>query len=161
MLLVPRQALPPDIIFALPPLLLFFGKVVKILYVYLRHLHVPLGTSVGAAVAGLALSHTIGKAMVYGLVTNTIPFFRTPKLHGHGGMLQAVDEAREELYILVLLWGALAGLLTMHVMDTTDAYAWVAMLVLQSLGYLAAVVMSFLAVLPPRERSLTLAQPVS
>ena len=161
MLLVPRQALPPDIIFALPPLLLFFGKVTKILYVYLRHLHVSLGTSVGAAVAGLALSHTIGKAVVYGLVTNTIPFFRTPKLRGHGGLLQALDEAREELYILVLLWGALAGLLTMHVMDTTDAYAWVAMLVLQSLSYLAAVVMSFLAVLPPRERPLALAPPVS
>ncbi|MCG3170067.1 MAG: hypothetical protein CALGDGBN_01604 [Pseudomonadales bacterium] len=161
MLLVPRQALPPDIIFALPPLLLFFGKVTKILYVYLRHLRVPLGTSVGAAVAGLALSHTIGKAVVYGLVTRTIPFFRTPKLRGHGGFLQAVDEAREELYILILLWGALAGLLVVHEMDTTDAYAWAAMLILQSLAYLAAVVMSILAVLPPRERSLTLAEPVA
>ncbi len=160
-LLVPRQALPPDLIFALPPLLLFFGKVAKILYVYLRHLHVPLGTSVGAAVAGLALSHTIGKAVVYGLVTKTIPFFRTPKLRGQGGLLQAVDEAREELYILFLLWGALAGLLTIHEMDTTDAYAWAVMLVLQSLGYLAAVVMSFLAVLPRREDSLALVHPAS
>lgn len=159
MLLVPRQALPPDILFALPPLLLFFVKVAKILYVYQRHLHVSLGTSVGAAVAGLALSHTIGKAVIYGLATRTIPFFRTPKLRQRGSLLQAVDEAREELYILILLWGALAGLLMVHEMDTTDACAWAVMLVLQSLGYLAAVVMSLLAILPPRDRSLTLVQP--
>jgi hypothetical protein len=161
MLLVPKQALPPAMIFAMPPLLLFFGKLAKILYVYLRHMRVPVGTSIGAAVAGLALSHTIGKAVIYGLVTRTIPFFRTPKMSGHGGMLQALAEAREELYILILLWGAMAGLLVVHEMDTTDAYAWLAMLLLQSLAYLAAVVMSFLAVMPPRESPLTLTQPAS
>ena len=111
--------------------------------------------------AGLALSHTIGKAVIYGLVTRTIPFFRTPKLAMRGGMMQALAEAREELYILILLWGAMAGLLVVHEMDTTDAYAWLAMLLLQSLAYLAAVVMSFLAVIPPRESPLTLAQPAS
>ena len=89
--------------------------------------------------------------MIYGLVTRTIPFFRTPKLAMRGGMMQALAEAREELYILILLWGAMAGLLVVHEMDTTDAYAWAAMLILQSLAYLAAVVMSILAVLPPRE----------
>ena len=161
MLLVPKQALPPAMIFAMPPLLLFFGKLAKILYVYLRHMRVPVGTSIGAAVAGLALSHTIGKAVIYGLVTRTIPFFRTPKLATRGGVMQALAEAREELYILILLWGAVAGLLAVHEMDTTDAYAWLAMLLLQSLAYLAAVVMSFLAVMPPRESPLTLAQPAS
>jgi hypothetical protein len=160
MLLVPTQALPPAMVFALPPMLLFFSKLAKILYVYRRHIRVPLGTSIGAAVAGLALSHTIGKAVIYGLVTRTIPFFRTPKLSGHGGLLQAIAESREELYMLILLWGAAAGLMVVHVMDTGDAYAWLAMLLLQSLPYLAAVVMSGLAVLPPREDSLTLAEPV-
>lgn len=160
MLMVPRQALPPDVIFAMPPLLLFFGKVTKILYVYLRHMRVPFGTSVGAAVAGLALSHTIGKAVVYGLFTRTIPFFRTPKMAGHGSVMQALEEAREELYILILLWGAALGIVLLHDMDTTDAYAWLAMLVLQSLAYLAAVIMSFLAVLTPRESELKVAQPV-
>ena len=161
MLLVPRQALPPAMIFAMPPLLLFFGKLTKILYVYLVHMRVPVGTSVGAAVAGLALSHTIGKAVIYGLVTRTIPFFRTPKMAGHGGVLQAIAEAREELYILILLWGAMAGLLAVHEMDTTDAYAWLAMLLLQSLAYLAAVVMSFLAVMPRRESTPALTQPAT
>jgi hypothetical protein len=161
MLLVPRQALPLDVIFAMPPLLLFFGKVTKILYVYLRHMRVPFGTSLGAAVAGLALSHTIGKAVIYGLFTRTIPFFRTPKMAGHGGAMQALAEAREELYILILLWGAMLGILLLHEVDTTDAYAWLGMLLLQSLAYLAAVAMSFLAVLRPRETPLAQPQPAS
>jgi exo-beta-1,3-glucanase (GH17 family)/cellulose synthase/poly-beta-1,6-N-acetylglucosamine synthase-like glycosyltransferase len=160
MLLAPTQALPPAMVFALPPMLLFFSKLAKILYVYRRHMRVPLGTSIGAAVAGLALSHTIGKAVIYGLLTRTIPFFRTPKLAGHGGILQAAAEAREEIYILLLLWGAAGGLALVQRMDTGDAYAWLAMLLLQSLAYFAAVVMAWLAVLPPAQRELEVAEPV-
>ncbi len=148
MLIVPTQALPPDIVFALPPIVLFLGKLTKILYVYKRHMRIPMPTSVGAAVAGLSLSHTIGKAVVYGLVTRSIPFFRTPKLTGHGGLVQAIAEAREELYILLLLWGAAAGMVFTHHLDTPDAWAWLIMLLLQSVSYLAAVLMSWLAVLP-------------
>jgi hypothetical protein len=48
-----------------------------------------------------------------------------------------------------------------RLLSHTVAYAWLAMLLLQSLAYLAAVVMSFLAVIPPRESPLTLAQPAS
>jgi hypothetical protein len=44
-------------------------------------------------------------------------------------------------------------------MDTSDAYAWLAMLVLQSLPYLAAVVMACIAVLPARAASLELVEP--
>ena len=55
----------------------------------------------------------------------------------------------------------MAVLLVVHEMYTTDAYAWLAMLLLQSLAYLAAVVMSFLAVVPPRENAQPLAQPAA
>jgi hypothetical protein len=54
---------------------------------------------------------------------------------------------------MLLLWGAALGMVLMHRLDTTDAYAWLIMLVVQSLPYLAAVLMSWLAVLArPRER---------
>jgi len=145
--------MPPDLVFAVPPLMLFVGKLAKILFLYIRHMRVPLSTSMGAALAGLALSHTIGKAVAFGLVTRTIPFFRTPKLAQHGGAWQAIAEAREELYVMLLLWGAALGMVLMHRLDTTDAYAWLIMLLVQSLPYLAAVLMSWLAVLArPRER---------
>ena len=146
-LLAPTQAMPPDLIFAFPPLMLFTGKVAKILYLYIRHMRVPFSTSFGAAIAGLGLSHTIGKAVAFGMVTRSIPFFRTPKMSSHGGAWQAVAEAREELYVMLLLWGAAAGMVTMNRLDSSDANAWLAMLLVQSLPYLAAVIMSGLAVM--------------
>ena len=157
MLVAPTRVLAPALIFAFPPLLLFFAKIGKILYVYKRHMRVSMATTIGAAVAGLALSHTIGKAVIYGLVTKTIPFFRTPKLREHGGLWQAMAEAREELFVLVLLWIAALGIVLLGEMDTTDALAWLVMLLLQSTPYLAAVVMSLLAVIPPQNPELSLA----
>jgi exo-beta-1,3-glucanase (GH17 family)/cellulose synthase/poly-beta-1,6-N-acetylglucosamine synthase-like glycosyltransferase len=151
-LIAPTQAMPPDLMFAIPPLMLFVGKLSKILYLYIRHMRVPLATSLGAAIAGLALSHTIGKAVAFGMVTRAIPFFRTPKLATHGGAWQAVAEAREELYVMLLLWGGAIGMVLLHHLDTTDAWAWLLMLLVQSLPYLAAVLMSWMAVLArPRE----------
>ena len=111
---------------------------------------VPMSTSVGAAVAGLALSHTIAKSIIYGLFTKTIPFFRTPKMRDQGGFMLALAECREELFFLVLLWGAAAAMVFTHDMETSDAWAWLFMLLMQSLAYLAAVFMAFLSVLPQK-----------
>ena len=151
MLIAPTKVLPPAMVFAMPPLLLFFFKLGKILYIYKSHMKVPLSTSVGAAVAGLALSHTIAKAIIYGLFTKTIPFFRTPKMRDQGSFTLALAEAREELFMLLLLWGAAISLVLFHEVETRDAYAWLFMLLMQSLAYLAAVTMAFLSVLPARQ----------
>ena len=148
MLIAPTQVLPPALIFALPPLILFFFKLGKILYIYKSHMKVPMSTSIGAAIAGLALSHTIAKSIIYGLFTKNIPFFRTPKMREQGGFMLALAECREELFFLVLLWAAAAGMLWVHDMETGDAWAWFFMLLMQSLAYLAAVFMAFLSVLP-------------
>jgi len=46
-----------------------------------------------AAIAGLALSHTIGRAVLKGLVTRSEPFFRTPKRAGRHALLLALAGA--------------------------------------------------------------------
>ncbi|HSC74938.1 MAG TPA: glycosyltransferase [Pseudomonadales bacterium] len=153
MLLAPTKVLPPALIFALPPLILFFFKLGKILYIYKSHMKVPMSTSIGAAIAGLALSHTIAKSIIYGLFTKTIPFFRTPKMREQGGFMLALAECREELFFLVLLWSAAASMLWGHDMETGDSWAWFFMLLMQSLAYLAAVFMAFLSVLPHKQSS--------
>ena len=63
-----------------------------------------------AALAGLALSHTIAKAVLYGFFTTSIPFFRTPKNADNHGFWVAISEAREEMFIMLLLWGAALGI---------------------------------------------------
>ena len=118
------------------------------------HLPVPpcdgvnLKDAFAAALAGLALSHTIAKAVLYGFFTTSIPFFRTPKNADNHGFWVAISEAREEVFIMLLLWGAALGILVVHGLPSNDMRFWVVMLLVQSLPYLAALVMAFTSSLP-------------
>ncbi|MGF6392578.1 glycosyltransferase [Pseudomonas plecoglossicida] len=148
MIIVPHRVDPPLMIFAIPPLALFFFKVGKIIFLYRRAVGVNLKDAFAAALAGLALSHTIAKAVLYGFFTSSMPFFRTPKNADSHGLLVAISEAREELFIMLLLWGAAAGIYLVQGLPSSDMRFWVAMLLVQSLPYLAALVMAFLSSLP-------------
>ncbi|MFV3304111.1 glycosyltransferase [Pseudomonas sp. NY15181] len=152
MIIVPKRVDPPLLIFAIPPLALFFFKFGKIMFLYRRAVGVNLLRSFQAAVAGLALSHTIAKAVLYGAFTKTIPFFRTPKMASNHGILVALAEAREEVFIMLLLWGAALGIVLVQGVPSRDMMFWVAMLLVQSLPYLAALVMALLSSAPgPQE----------
>ena len=148
MIIVPKRVDPPLLIFAIPPLALFFFKVGKIIFLYRRAVGVNLKDAFAAALAGLALSHTIAKAVLYGFFTTSIPFFRTPKNATSHGFLVAISEAREEVFIMLLLWGAAAGICLVQGLPSNDMRFWVAMLLVQSLPYLAALIMAFLSSLP-------------
>ncbi|WP_409286627.1 glycosyltransferase [Pseudomonas guariconensis] len=148
MIIVPQRVDPPLMIFAIPPLALFFFKVGKIIFLYRRAVGVKLKDAFAAALAGLALSHTIAKAVLYGFFTSSMPFFRTPKNADSHGLLVAISEAREELFIMLLLWGAALGIYLVQGLPGADMRFWVAMLLVQSLPYLAALVMAMLSSLP-------------
>ncbi|MES2817876.1 MAG: glycosyltransferase [Pseudomonadota bacterium] len=148
MIIVPQRVDPPLLIFAIPPLALFVFKVAKILFLYQRAVGVNLKDACAAALAGLALSHTIAKAVLYGLFTSSIPFFRTPKMASNHGIMVALAEAREEVFIMLLLWGAAIGIGFVQGFPSADVKFWVVMLLVQSLPYLAALVMALLSSLP-------------
>ena len=148
MIIVPHRVDPPLLIFAIPPLALFVFKVGKIIFLYRRAVGVNLKDAFCAALAGLALSHTIAKAVLYGFFTSSIPFFRTPKNADNHGFWVAISEAREELFIMLLLWGAAAGIYLVQGLPSNDMRFWVAMLLVQSLPYVAALIMALLSSLP-------------
>jgi exo-beta-1,3-glucanase (GH17 family)/cellulose synthase/poly-beta-1,6-N-acetylglucosamine synthase-like glycosyltransferase len=154
MIIVPHRVDPPLMILAIPPLALFFFKVAKIIFLYRRAVGVNLKDAFAAALAGLALSHTIAKAELYGFFTSSMPFFRTPKNADSHGLLVAIAEAREELFIMLLLWGAAAGIYLVQGLPSSDMRFWVAMLLVQSLPYLAALVMALLSSLPKPEHKM-------
>lgn len=154
MIIVPHRVDPPLMIFAIPPLALFFFKVGKIIFLYRRAVGVNLKDAFAAALAGLALSHTIAKAVLYGFFTSSMPFFRTPKNADSHGLLVALSEAREELFIMLLLWSAALGIYLVQGLPSSDMRFWVAMLLVQSLPYVAALVMALLSSLPkPQEKA--------
>ena len=134
--------------FAFPPLALFVFKVGKIIFLYRRAVGVNLKDAFCAALAGLALSHTIAKAVLYGFFTSSIPFFRTPKNADNHGFWVAISEAREEMFIMLLLWGAALGIYLVQGLPSNDMRFLVVMLLVQSLPYVAALIMAFLSSLP-------------
>ena len=148
MIIVPTRVDPPLLIFAIPPLALFVFKVGKIIFLYRRAMGVNLKDAFAAALAGLALSHTIAKAVLYGFFTTSIPFFRTPKNADNHGFWVALSEAREEVFIMLLLWGAALGIFFVQGLPSNDMRFWVVMLLVQSLPYLAALIMAFMSSLP-------------
>lgn len=148
MIIVPQRVDPPLLIFAIPPLALFVFKVAKIIFLYRRAVGVNLKDAFCAALAGLALSHTIAKAVLYGFFTSSIPFIRTPKNADSHGFWLAISEAREEMFIMLLLWGAALGIFLVQGLPTNDIRFWVTMLLVQSLPYLAALIMAYLSSLP-------------
>jgi cellulose synthase/poly-beta-1,6-N-acetylglucosamine synthase-like glycosyltransferase len=139
----------PVALFMLPSIGLFMFKIVQLFAAYAHRMPCGFKDRVGAAVVGLALSHSIGKAVWRGLFTNHLPFLRTPKLADAPVLVQGLTVAREEFWILLLSWGALLAVGIGHHWATLEIRLWCAVLFTQSLPYLAAVGVSILAAMPP------------
>jgi cellulose synthase/poly-beta-1,6-N-acetylglucosamine synthase-like glycosyltransferase len=154
MIMSPDQVDPPLVMFTLLPITLFFFKVAKILYLY-RGIRVVGSTLqvLSATLAGLALSHTIAKAMLLGIVKDHIPFFRTPKKVHTNTILKALSSAREEALLMVALWLALYSLTLRDDAGTLDLKLWIALLGIQSIPYIAAVLVSVISAIPERAQS--------
>ena len=140
----------PIALFMLPSIGLFLFKIVQILALYKNRVPCGFMDRVGAAVAGLALSHSIGKAVWKGLFTNKLPFLRTPKMENAPALVQGLVMAREELVILALTWGAALAVGFGHHWATLETRLWVAVLFTQSMPYLASVGVSILAAMPAK-----------
>ncbi|MGA3189781.1 MAG: hypothetical protein ABSF22_21965, partial [Bryobacteraceae bacterium] len=68
-----------------------------------------------------------------------------PKMEGAPALVQGLVMAREELLLLVLTWAAMIGVGVAHHLATAEATLWCAVLLTQSLPYLAAVTVAVVA----------------
>lgn len=149
MILMPERIDPPLVIFSILPLSLFVFKIAKVIYLY-RGVHIvsTAGETVAAAFSGLALSHTIAKAMWLGLFTDGRPFLRTPKMEQSVAMVKAVGTASEETLITLALWVAAVAIYLKISIETWDILLWVMVLLVQSLPYFSASCLSLISALP-------------
>jgi hypothetical protein len=155
MVLFPKHIEPPLLMFSLLPLSLFVFKLVKLLHLYRTRVGANLRQTLAAALAGLGLAHTIGTAMLSGLVQRERPFFRTPKRAPRHALGQALAAAREEAFMMAGLWFAAFGVSRIPEFDgdlpglvgSPDLSVWVAVLLIQSLPYAAAVIVSLVGAL--------------
>ena len=142
----------PILLFMLPSLGLFGFKLFQILALYTARVRCGWRDRIGAAVAGLALTHTIGKAVIAGLFTKRAPFLRTPKMANAPALVQGLAMARQELVLLLLLWGAAFGVAVVHEAATWEAVLWSVILLVQSVPYAAAVTVSLIAAMPAQRK---------
>jgi hypothetical protein len=105
---------------------------------------------IGAAVAGMALSHAVARAVWQGIFTNGKPFFRTPKCEHRPAAIQAILMAREELFLLAVLIACMVTVLIIFTRANMNADLWAAMLLVQTLPYWAALIVSCINALPGR-----------
>ena len=106
------------------------------------------GFKVGAAIAGMALTHTVGRAMWLGMFTSGRPFVRTPKCENQPALMQAFLMAREEIALLLGLWGAALAIVMVFGHENRDAFMWSGLLVVQSLPYLSAFITALINAFP-------------
>ena len=154
MILSPGAYDPPLIIFSMLPLTLFSFKTAKQFHLYQTHVNKGIWQTLAATVAGIALSHTISRAILAGFVTKDKAFFRTPKLAKRLSFRSALVVVYEEVIMLMLFLLAIAGVLMVHAQasnnvllrgyDSPDLVFWLVVLCVQAVPYLAAIVMSLL-----------------
>jgi hypothetical protein len=143
----PTKIDPPLMMFSVLPLSLFAFKIVKLVHLYRSAVGANVRQTIAAAVAGLALAHTIGFAIVKGLLTRSEPFFRTPKNADRQGLRQAFGAAREETLMLLALVLAAFGVAQMETTASPDRTTWMVVLGIQAVPYGCALLVSMASAL--------------
>ena len=143
MILAPQKVDPPLLVFSVLPLSLFMFKLVKLVHLYTHRVGMNVRQTAAAAISGLALAHTIGLAVLKGLLTRNEPFFRTPKHSAPHRFSSALAAAREETLLMIALWCCAIGIRTIpKEMASPDLTVWLAALLIQSIQYAAALLVS-------------------
>ncbi|MBU0498668.1 MAG: glycosyltransferase [Gammaproteobacteria bacterium] len=145
---LPQYFNAPQLIYSALPLSLFVFKLSKLFFLYRTNVEASLRQTLAAAVAGLALSHTIARAVLAGLVTRSIPFFRTPKQADTAAIWKAIMAAREETLLLIALLLAASGVHWMTEEQERERLAWIWMLGIQAIPYGAALLVSLVSGMP-------------
>jgi exo-beta-1,3-glucanase (GH17 family)/cellulose synthase/poly-beta-1,6-N-acetylglucosamine synthase-like glycosyltransferase len=150
MLILPERIEPPLLIFSVLPVSLFVFKLAKQVHLYQVRVGANWRQTAAAAIAGLALTHTIGVAALKGMWTRGEPFFRTPKRVTSQMWRQSLADVRIEA---LMMTGLLLAAFGLHFQTTARTYgpdraAWKLLLLIQALPYACSLIVSLLSALP-------------
>lgn len=148
MIWAPKTIDPPMLLFSLLPVALFLFKTAKLIYIYKSRIGASTLQTLFGGLAGLSLAHTISRAILQGIFTKGMPFIRTPKHAGKLGLRSIIASAREETLFLIALWSAVYAIVLTQGADSADTLFWIAVLLIQSIPYLAAILVATVAAMP-------------
>jgi exo-beta-1,3-glucanase (GH17 family)/cellulose synthase/poly-beta-1,6-N-acetylglucosamine synthase-like glycosyltransferase len=142
-LLAPQHAGPPIALFLLPLVVFFAARLAMTPLLYRRLVPCSAGSAAGAALAGMALSHSVARGVVAGLAGRR-SVFRITRRGAAGGMrhgvplAQLLGAAREEAALLAGLAACALGVLLHPYFPAGARGGWTLVLALQALPYAAA-----------------------
>jgi cellulose synthase/poly-beta-1,6-N-acetylglucosamine synthase-like glycosyltransferase len=150
MVWAPGSVDPPLVMYSVLPLSLFTFKLAKLVHLYRVRVGANVRQTLAAAIAGLALTHTIGMASIKGLLTKGEPFFRTPKRGESSGLWHALAAAREESLMMIGLLVSAWGVWRTGTQQNAgpDRLAWIIVLLVQSVPYASSLVVSLASAFP-------------
>ena len=152
----------PTAAYLMPLMVFCAAKLVMGPLLYARRVPCTVWGSVGAALAGMGLAHGIARGVWQGLFSSERAFQVTRKGGGQGvgrpsllarvhAVFRPVREESLLLLALLLAAGAVAHTASgLSGLARSDAWMWMAMLLLQALPYVAAVLCAGLAAWPER-----------
>ncbi|HEY4112777.1 MAG TPA: glycosyltransferase family 2 protein [Rhizomicrobium sp.] len=147
MALEPRHFEVPMAALSATALALFVAKMAKTLLLYPKKVGSGVRGAMYASTAGLALTHTVAKAVWAGVFTSNKPFLRTPKCEDAAALGQALRLAWQECTLLILGALAIAATFTTRGWDDPAAVLWMGMLAVQCMPYLATVITAAMSAL--------------
>jgi len=133
----------PDKILTLPIIASFLVSLIHFVSMYRARVAIKWGQMLSAMVAAMSVQWTVSRAVAQGLITEHLPFARTSK----GGLSRMSIEFQafwEAVIGVLLLIGAAVLIVTNNTKQIREIYIFAAVLVLQSLPFLAAVAIAIL-----------------
>ena len=138
----------PANVFLMPTVGLFSFKILRGLWLYQARVPCSIWESLGAALSGLALTHTVARGTIQGLFTSGKPFMRTPKYEKKGALFLGLVTIRQELFLLFLLSISIIAMACIDHFDNLSGRLWIAVLSVQAVPYLAALVTLLISIAP-------------
>lgn len=138
----------PANVFLMPTVGLFSFKILRGLWLYQARVPCSVWESLGAALSGLALTHTVARGTIQGLFTSGKPFMRTPKYEKKGALFLGLVTIRQELFLLFLLSISIIAFACIDHFDNLSGRLWIAVLSVQAVPYLAALITLLISIAP-------------
>ena len=145
MIVLPRHFDVPMMALSGAAVALFAAKTAKTLLLYPKKVRSGVRGALYASIAGLALTHTVAKAMWAGVFTSRKPFLRTPKCEDPTSINQVLRLAWQETALLTLGTLAIIGMGFSRGLDDPPAALWMGVLAIQTLPYFATVLTAIIS----------------
>jgi cellulose synthase/poly-beta-1,6-N-acetylglucosamine synthase-like glycosyltransferase len=138
----------PSIVFLMPTVGLFAFKIIRGLWLYQARVPCSVLHSLGAALSGLALTHTVALGTIQGLFTSGKPFMRTPKYESQSAVFAGLRVIQQELLLLILLGWGIFEISRLEYLDNLNGKLWMAILAVQAVPYLATLITTLISIAP-------------